>query len=120
MALGQAASTIKRYGAAATLARSTPGLHDAASGAPALATTTSTATSAVLDASSLKTLGFKFGDGLVQGGDLQATIPAKGLDFNPQPGDVLTVDSSPYRVAAVRPTYSGATPVMFELLLRVG
>jgi len=104
--------------APATLTRTVPGAYDPVTGTNGAPTVTNCATSAVLDSSSLKTLGFVFGDGLVQGGDIGAMIPAKGLTFDPAPGDTLTVLGWAYVVIAVQPTFAGAVPVFHKLLVR--
>ena len=116
--LGQSANALKAHGAPATLTRITPGKQDVTTGAPTQGITDSSSTYAVLDASSTKRLGFVFSEGLIQKGDILAKIPAQGLDFEPLPGDVLTVRSIIYRVVDVRPDFYQATPVMFSLLVR--
>lgn len=108
----------KGLAAPAVLTRTTHGAHNSATGAPAAGTTTNCACLAVLDSSSLKTLGFVFDSNLVQGGDIQALIPAKGLTFDPLPGDTLTIGAVVYIVVDVKPTYAGSVPVMFGLLVR--
>ena len=106
---------IKTYGAVGTLTRTVDGNFDPENGMLAQTTTTA-AVRALLDASSPQGLGFKFGAELVQGGDLKATLATKGV--TPEVGDRLTLVSGSYAVIAVRPSYVGATPVMFECLVR--
>ena len=103
--------------AAATLTRTVPGAYNPTTGGNGAATVTNASVKATLDASGTKKLGFKFGEGLVQAGDIMATIPAKGLPFTPQPGDKFTLGSA-YTVAAVQPTWVGAVPVLYDLLVR--
>ncbi len=104
--------------ATATLTRTTPGAYDPVSGTDSGGTTVTSTALAVLDSSSLQTLGYVFGDGLVQTGDIQATLPAKGLTFDPAPGDVFTAASMTFRVIGTKPTYAGSVPVMWNLLVR--
>ena len=63
-------------------------------------------------------LGFKFGHDLIQGGEIQATIPAKGLAITPAPGDKLTVGAVTYSVVDVRPIYVMDQVATYELLVR--
>lgn len=108
-----AGSLIKEYGTPATLSHTTPGAYDPATGGvPSTVTTTSC--NAVLDAASLKTLGFKFGEALIQGGDIQASVSGA----LPVPGDTLTVPAGIFTVIDVRPVYSGSVVVMSECLVR--
>lgn len=117
LAQNQAAMAIRRYGATATLTQITQGAFDPATGTSG-STTVSTATKAILDASSLQGLGYTFGQDQVIDGDLKATIPAKGLDVAPKPGDGLTIGATTYTIKAVRPLYVGASAVTYELLVR--
>ena len=104
-------------GALCTLRRSTPGVYNPATGTATTSLSTCP-TYAVLDASILQTLGFKFGAGLVQGGDIKALISAKGLTFTPAPGDNLQMGAVTYKVIAVAPTYVMDQAVVFDLLVR--
>jgi len=108
----------KGLAATAVLTRVVPGAFDTTTGTNAAGTTTTSACFAVLDSSSLKTLGFKFGEGLVQGGEILATVPAKGLSFDPAAGDTLTTAGVPFVVIDVQPTYAGDVAVMFSCLVR--
>lgn len=107
-----AQKALKSYGAKGTLTHTTPGAYD-----PATGTTSNvqavTPCSALLDASSLKTLGFKFGDGLVQAGDIMATVSG----VVPVPGDVLAVAIGSFSVKDVRPQYLNADVVMCQCLI---
>ncbi len=118
LVLNQAYAVMKRYGAKAMLTRTTLGAYDPESGTTGTGTTQSSGTFAILDATSLQALGFKFGNGLVRTGDLMATIPAKGLAFEPLALDGLTLPMGVFTVVDVRPTYAGATPVTYALLVR--
>ena len=113
----QATAAIKHYGAAGTLKQSVPGVFNPATGTTT-PTVTTCAVSAVLDGSSQKGLGFKFGEGLVKAGDLKALIGAKGLTFTPAPGNDLTVGTITYKVIAAMPTYVMGQPVTWDLLVR--
>jgi hypothetical protein len=120
MAQGLASSQIARYGAPATLTHTTVGTYDPVAGTSATSSAIATV-SAMLDVSSTKKLGFIFGDGLVQNGDMMATISGD-IAFSPNPGDVLTVLSGPlahaYGVVESRPVMVGASAVYWNLLVR--
>lgn len=107
----------KGLAAPAVLTRTTHGAHNSATGTPAAGTTTNCNCLAVRSADA-KGLGFLFGESLVQGGDEKALVPAKGLTFDPLPGDTLTMGGVPWVVIASQATYAGAVPVMFSLLVR--
>lgn len=104
--------------ASVTITRTTDGGYDPATGG----TTTTTQTQPAkfkLDGSSLQTLGYKFGADLVQASDVSASIPAKGLDFAPLPGDVLALPAGNHRVISVQPQYApGGTATEYALLVR--
>ena len=104
--------------ASATITRTVAGAYDPVTGGPTTGSTTAINTKAVLDGSGTKALGSRYGEGLVQTGDLEAMIPAAGLTFDPAAGDSLTVGGVAYAVIAARPTYEGATPVLWQLLVR--
>lgn len=112
-----AVRALKAYGALGTLTRVTEGTFDPSTGTSSAGTTLTAQVPAMLDASSFRTLGFKFGEALVQGGDLMATV-AGGLTFEPAPGDTLTVPQGVFSVVATRPAYLGADAVTWELLVR--
>ena len=103
--------------ATGTLTRKTLGTYDPATGG-SLATTTTSPCKCVLDASSLKTLGYKFGEGLVRGGDLLALIPNSGLTFEPAAGDTLTLAVGTFNVIGNHPVYGGASVLLHQLLVR--
>jgi hypothetical protein len=105
-------------GAPATLTRTTPGAYNPTTGGNAAGTTTNSTTTAVLDAATSVKLGFIFGPALVQGGDIMAMIPAKGLASAPLPGDTLTVAGWTYKVVQVVPTWAGSVPVVYSMLVR--
>jgi hypothetical protein len=113
-----AIKALKSYGAAGTLSHIDTGGYDPATGTTTGAVTTVTPCSAMLDSSSLKTLGFKFGDGLVQGGDMMATLAG----IVPAAGDILTINSgpyaAPYNVIAVQPQFIGSDVPMVVCLVR--
>lgn len=104
--------------ASATITRTVAGAYDPVTGGPTPGSSTTLSTKAVLDSTSLRTLGFRYGEGLVQTGDMEAMIPAAGLTFDPAAGDSLTVGGVAYVVIAARPTYEGSTPVLWQLLVR--
>lgn len=118
LAQNQAAMAIKRYGAVATLTQITPGGYDTNTGGTAAGTPVNTPCSAVLDAASMQSLGNTFGPDLVQGGSMKALLAGKGIASAPEPGDILTLAGVPWVIDAVRPTFSGATVVTYELLVR--
>ncbi len=107
-----AKGAIKKFGAAAVLSRTAVGAYDPGTGT-AVGVTTTYPVSAQLPSSKLKTLGFQFGDGMVQTGDISATIAG----MQPQLGDVLTVGGTAYTVKAIRPSYVMATEVTWECLV---
>lgn len=104
---------LRTYGAAGTLTHVTPGVFDPATGTVA-STTTVTAVRALLDQTSLKTLGFRFGEGMVQAGDMQATVAG----VVPLPGDVLTLALGVFVVIDVRSDFVGDQAVMSSCLVR--
>ena len=118
--VASAYATLARKGlaASATLTRTVPGAYDPATGTNTAGTTTTSAPLVTLDGSSKTSLGFKFGESLVQTGDLLASFPAKGLAFDPAAGDKLTVGGVAYTVIHPKPTYAGSIPVLWEALVR--
>lgn len=118
VASAYAALARKGLAASATLTRTVSGAYDPATGTNTAGTTTTSACLVTLDGSSRTTLGFKFGEALVQTGDLLASFPAKGLAFNPVPGDTLTVGGVTYTVIQPKPTFAGPIPVLWEVLVR--
>lgn len=108
---------VKTYGAKGTLTQITNGVYNPATGTTSPVTVIANV-SALMDATSLKTLGFKFGDGLIQSGDIQATIAAKGLPFVPGLGNVLAVPQGTFTVRDSRPEWIGADAVIYNLLVR--
>ena len=113
-----AALARKGLAASATLTRTVPGAYDPATGTNTAGTTTTSACLVTLDGSSLASLGFKFGADLVRTGDLLGSFPAKGLAFDPGPGDTLTVGGVAYAVIHPKPTFAGPIPVLWEVLVR--
>jgi len=113
-----ASSLVGDFGAPATLSQITPGTYDPNTGTSGAGTTVNTTCSAVLDASSMTGLGYQFGPDLVQEGSQKALLAGKGLAVMPEPGDILTLAGVPWVIDAVRPTYSGAVAVLYELLVR--
>lgn len=113
-----ATRALKSYGAKGTLTHTASVTYDPATGTTTVGVTTITPVSALLDAPSLKTLGFRFGDGLVQAGDFAATVSG----IVPVPGDALTVLSGPYAgpytIKDVRPEFAGPDVVMCQCLVR--
>jgi len=119
--VASAYATLARNGLAAsgTLTRTTPGAYDPATGSSTSGTTATASCLVTLDGSSLVSLGFKFGEGLVQAGDLLASVPARGLTFQPGPGDKLTIGATQYTVVQSKPTYAGHLPALWEMLVRL-
>ena len=117
MAQGQPYAALLRYGAPAVLTVVTSGAYNPATGT-GVGTTQAYTTRALLDATTLKTLGMQFGEDLVRTGDLKATIPAKGLAADPKPGDLLSCRGIGYTVVGVRPQFLADKPIAFELLVR--
>lgn len=108
-----AVRALRSYGAPATLSRATQGDYDPATGASGWVTV-STPCRALLDASSLQGLGFRFGVDLVRAGDLKATLAGA----TPQQGDRLILPMGTFSIVAVRPTFVGAAAVLHECLVR--
>lgn len=117
--VGGAFDGLADLAASAMLTRTTPGAYDPATGTLAAGSTTTCSCKAVLDASSSGALGFKFGTGLIQTGDMLALVPAHKLTFVPASGDKLTIAGTVYSVIANQPTYGAATPLLYSLLVRL-
>lgn len=110
--LASASRALKTYGAKGTLAHSVAGPYDPATGGTSVVTSYRNV-NALLDASSLAGLGYKFGQDLVQAGDLKATITGTA-----EVGDVLTLAAGTFTVKAVQPSYVGDVVVTSDLLVR--
>lgn len=108
-----ASRVVKTYGDAGTLTHVVVGVYDPATGTVGNVPT-ATACRAVRDASSLQGLGFTFGQGIVQTGDMKVIL--SGVD--PAQGDTLTLSDGDWTVIAVRPSYVGADAVAYECLVR--
>lgn len=109
---------LAKYGnATAQLVRSVPGAYDPVTGTATVVETAFTV-SVLLDASGVQTLGFKFGVGSINAGDLEATVAAEGLPVTPIPGDVLKVGGDALQVVKVQTTPSIKNPVIHSLLVR--
>jgi hypothetical protein len=106
----------KGLAASCVLSRAYVGAYDPATGTNAVGAATTCAVPAVFDASG--GLGYVFGADLVQAGDIKASIPAKGLTLAPAPGDSLIALGSTFAVVGVKPTFAGAVPVSYDLLVR--
>lgn len=120
LTVNQVYSAIKRAGAKVVLTRTTPGAGFPDPVTNEIPSTTQTvSTYAIPDASSLQGLGFKFGQDLIQGGEIQLSIPAKGLTFEPEAGDKIEFRAKTYTVKGSKPTFYGDTPVKFDLLVRL-
>ncbi len=105
--------------AAGTLTQVSPGSYNPGVGTISGRTPTVTPIQVVLDSTSIKTLGYKYGEqGLIQVGDIEAHIPAKGIPSQVMPGDVVGVGDTNYRVVLVRPSFAGATPVLYSCVVR--
>ena len=118
VARSQAAATIKRYGAAAKLTRTTKGQRDPATG-QIPTTTEEFPTFAVLDSSSTSALGFKFGADLVKTGDVSVMVPATPKPVALDRLTILKGDlAGAYTVMDLRPLMVGADAVSYTLLVR--
>jgi hypothetical protein len=108
-------------GSTGTLSRTTPGDYNAATGASTGNTTTCPCL-VVPDASSIATLGFRFGQDLVRVGDVSFDIPNKGLTFVPASGDQITTTldgvSSTFTIASVQPDYFQGVATNYSCLSR--
>ncbi len=101
------------------LSHTTAGTYDPVSGGTTGGVTTTYNVQCKLDAGSFKRLGFKFGDGLVQGGMIEISMPAKGLAIKPLPGDLVTIGGTQYQVVANDPNFApGGTAVEYSLLVK--
>jgi len=102
-----------------TLTQNSAGSYNVATGQQTGRTPTVTPIILFLDAVGMRGLGFKYGEqGLIQVGDIEATIPAKGIATPILPGDVVSANGTNYRVVLVRPTFTGATPVLYQCVVR--
>lgn len=121
LAQNQAANAIRRYGMPGTLTRTTLGTFDPATGTSA-SSSVSVPIKATQGATNIKSLGFKFGEGLVQTGDFALDIPAKGLPFVPKAGDAVAITSGDlagaYKVVDNKPTVVGRLAAIHSLLVR--
>jgi hypothetical protein len=114
-----ATRALNTYGVAATLSRANAGNFDPTSGGVALSPPSSYPVKVLIDPASLRTLGYKFADSsLIQSGDVLATISAKGIPFDPMPGDTLTTATTVFVVIISRPIYVGASAVIHEMVVR--
>ena len=105
---------LAKFGAAATLARNTPGAYDPATGAAPITTTTQSVTAVVLP----------YGDKMVDGSnilstDRQAFISASATT-EPRAGDVLTWDGADYSVVKVKTLAPGQVACIYECQVRSG
>ena len=101
---------LERFGAAATIKRSTPGAYNPATGTMTPTVTTHATTAAVF------AFDQKYIDGtLVQAGDQRAYLAPAVV---PQQGDALTWDGRDWQVVAVKPVSPAGVPVLFEAQLR--
>lgn len=105
-----ASGLLVRFGAAATLKRTTAGAYDPATGTstPSIASMTTTAAVFSYDQ--------KYIDGtLILQGDQQAFC-APGVE--PKQGDAMTWQGKDYTVVSVKPVSPAGVPVLFEAQLR--
>ncbi|BDU76299.1 hypothetical protein [Mesoterricola sediminis] len=102
------------------ITRKVKGEIDPGQGEPVSVTTLTAAPLYREDSTSLKTLGSKFGEDLVLGGDVQISIPAYKLAFRPEAGDRFSyADGASRAIVDVRPSYApGGTPTEYSLLVR--
>ena len=118
-----AAEAIEEYGAPAVFTHQESGPFDPVTGESAAGAVTTIPTFALLDASSLQSLGFRFGSGLVETGDIAATVAADAFTSKPIPGDRLEITEGEYAgsygIHAVRPLMVGSAAITYELLVRL-
>lgn len=117
IARAAAANAIGQYGKSVVYRAMTQGAYNTATGT-APQSSVDTPCRGVVDTQSLRTLGFKFGEGMVQNGDVLVLVAAAALPSTPAPGDRVTIDSFDWTVVANRPTWSGDQIALHELLVR--
>lgn len=101
---------LERFGAAATLKRSTPGAYNSATGTTTPTVTTHATTAAVFAYDQ------KYIDGtLIQQGDQRAYLAPAVV---PQQGDALTWGGRDWAIVAVKPVSPAGVPVLYESQLR--
>jgi len=115
-ALNTASRLMAKFGKAMTLTRR-PGTYDPTTGmvsdtAPQVVTLNG------LPDSTYRKLGQTYGSELIQSGDLDVLVAAKGLTLTPAPGDELSWGPEIYKVQLVKPTYSGEQVATYNLLVR--
>lgn len=107
------------FAVAGTITQNSAGAYNPATGQQSGRTPTVTPIVVALSATSMKTLGFKYGQqGLIQVGDIEAFLPAKGITIEVMPGDVVSAGGTNYRIVLVRPEFTGATPVFYSCVVR--
>lgn len=111
-----ASRLLAKFGKAMTLTRAA-GTYDLATGTTTPGTPQTASVNGYPDATYRK-LGQTYGAELVQAGDLDVMVAAKGLAFTPAPGDQLSWGSEVYKVQQVKPTYSGEQVALYNLLVR--
>lgn len=105
-----AVSLLQRFGAAATLKRTTTGAYDPATGSAPTTVTEHETTAAVLAYPQ------KFIDGtLIRQGDRRALMAAT---VEPQAGDALAWQGSDLSIVAVRPVDPAGVAVLYEAQVR--
>lgn len=111
LALNQVTGSLKRYGCRVVVTHISK-----CSGPDGSSDTTQTViTSGAMDASSASGLGYKFGQGLVQGGDHKLTLPG---NVAVSTGDTLQALGSIWKVISIQPVYVGDVQVSQDLLVR--
>lgn len=114
IARSAAANAIGQYGKTITYRAMSQGAYNPATGTATQASV-DTPCKGILDGSKL---GYKFGEGLVQGGDVSVLLAAAALPSTPAPGDLVTIDGFDWVVIANRPTWSGDQIALHEVLVR--
>ena len=105
--------------ATATLSRTVLGPVDPGTGEPTSETTQTCPTRFKFGSTSIKGLGYKFGEGLIKGGELEIIIPAMNLAFAPEAGDRITAKGVLYSVVKVAPSFApGGAEVEFSMLVK--
>lgn len=103
---------LQRFGASATLTRSTPGEYDPDTGAAPITAAVQNVTAAVFPVED------RFVDGtLIFATDQQAYVSAVGVT-EPRPGDVLTWNGTDLTVIRCKNLGPAATFVLYEMIVR--
>lgn len=106
-----ALALLSEFGQPVTIARTTPGGYDPATGGVTAPITTSQAGSAVVREYARQHI-----DGtLIQAGDKRVIVAASGLTFAPAPGDSVTASGDVLQVVSVIERNPAGTALVYEL-----